>query len=211
MSACGSTQQTTARQTTSTVAPTPRVGFSLPPAVNHVILPPLSGAGNERLGSFTPDGTVDLELSCKGAAHSIAIVGISRSSPCDGNPVGIGIPRRGGETAEPRRARRAWNDLGAWPSARRSPTQRCACRHHGGGQQVLRHLRGTRDAPLQDRVSRPGLGASRVLFPKTNASRGDEGNCVGLSYAREADVDVQGDRVQISVDAPRKTRAGRSP
>jgi hypothetical protein len=96
LSACGSTEHTVQVRKSPAAYKTP-VRFALSSKVNLVILPPIRGTGNERLGTFTPHGTVDLELSCKGPARSITLVGISRTSPCDGSPVGIGVPGEEGK------------------------------------------------------------------------------------------------------------------
>ena len=70
--------------------------FALPQAANLVILPPVHGVGVERFGTFTPAGYVYVEASCKGKGL-LTIVRISRSGPCDGNPVQIGVPGNEGK------------------------------------------------------------------------------------------------------------------
>jgi hypothetical protein len=90
-SGCGSVQHTTT-QSRSTTVPVSPVRLALPPAANLVIVPPVSGTGDERFGTFMASGTVYLEFSCKGKGP-LTFVGILKHiSPCDGSATGASVP-----------------------------------------------------------------------------------------------------------------------
>lgn len=203
-SGCGSTHAVRqSRPTTHVAADAP---LALPPAANLVILPTQYGAGDERLGTFTAEGSVYVELSCKGKGRlsGLTIVRVVGIGPCDGSPVDVEVPHEEGKSIQ------------LVVHAKPGTTWRLAVGEHiPGATLVFVHssgfgnksfgtfrVRGT----ITVAISCKGTGNIDVEVTSTSSkhSHGLDTLCPqtpGSSFQPDLSV---GRRVQIDVHAPRK-------